>query len=79
MQRWGIFWWPLRLSMHHRGVAIRVACRLHNICTDGTAVTCGYSSDLKSGHHRDMWTDEIRQAGLTWPAYSKYSKATVRK
>jgi hypothetical protein len=32
VQRWGIFWRPLKLSMEHRGVAIRVACRLHNIC-----------------------------------------------
>ena len=34
VQRWGIFWHPLRLSMHNRGVAVRVACRLHNICID---------------------------------------------
>jgi len=34
VQRWGIFWRPLRLSMHNRGVAVRVACRLHNICID---------------------------------------------
>ena len=32
VQRWGIFWRPLKLSMHNRGVAIRVACRLHNVC-----------------------------------------------
>jgi hypothetical protein len=32
VQRWGIFWHPLRLSMHNRGVAIHVACRLHNVC-----------------------------------------------
>ena len=117
VQRWGIFWRPLRLSMHHRGVVIRVACRLHNICisdsvcrrvqpvsigivpgferetdyqagdtavgsywyTDGTPVMRGYRSDLELCHHRDMWTDTIRQAGLTRPTYSKYSKATVRK
>jgi hypothetical protein len=34
VQRWGIFWWPLRLSMHNRGVAVHVVCRLHNICID---------------------------------------------
>jgi hypothetical protein len=34
VQRWGMFWRPLRLSMLHRGVAVHVACRLHNICVD---------------------------------------------
>ena len=34
VQRWGIFWRPLRLSMINRGVAVRVACRLHNVCVD---------------------------------------------
>jgi hypothetical protein len=32
VQRWGIFWRPLRLSMHRHGVAICVACQLHNLC-----------------------------------------------
>jgi DDE superfamily endonuclease len=32
VQRWGIFWCPLKVSMHNRGVAVRVACRLHNVC-----------------------------------------------
>lgn len=32
VQRWGIFWRPLKVNMEHRGVAVRVACRLHNIC-----------------------------------------------
>ncbi len=32
VQRWGIFWRPLKVSMHNRGVAVRVACRLHNVC-----------------------------------------------
>ena len=32
VQRWGIFWRPLKFSMHNRGVAVRVACRLHNVC-----------------------------------------------
>jgi hypothetical protein len=31
VQRWGRFWRPLKLSMEHCGVAVRVACRLHNI------------------------------------------------
>jgi DDE superfamily endonuclease len=34
IQRWGIFWRPLRLSMHNRGVVIQVACKLHNICIE---------------------------------------------
>ncbi len=32
VQRWGIFWCPLKQSMHNRGVAVHVACQLHNIC-----------------------------------------------
>jgi DDE superfamily endonuclease len=39
VQRWGIFWRPLRLSMSHRGVVIRVACKLHNICIDDSGCT----------------------------------------
>jgi DDE superfamily endonuclease len=34
IQRWGIFWRPLKVSMEHRGIVIRVACKLHNICID---------------------------------------------
>jgi hypothetical protein len=32
VQRWGIFWRPLRVSMHNHGVVVRVACRVHNVC-----------------------------------------------
>jgi DDE superfamily endonuclease len=32
VQRWGIFWHPLRLSLNHSGTAIHVACKLHNVC-----------------------------------------------
>jgi hypothetical protein len=42
----GLFWHPLRLSMHNRGVAVRVACQLHNICID--AQNC---SKVKPVHH----------------------------
>jgi len=34
VQRWRIFWRQLRVSMDHRAVLIRVACKLHNICFD---------------------------------------------
>ena len=34
VQRWEIFWHPLRLSMHSQGVAVRIAWQLHNICID---------------------------------------------
>jgi DDE superfamily endonuclease len=34
VQRWGVFWRPLRVSMEHRGLLIRVACKLHNRCID---------------------------------------------
>jgi hypothetical protein len=103
--------------MLHHGVAVRVACRLHNICvddfglhrmrpvgsgcipgfehetdhqhgdslpgiiawTDGTAIRAGYRSDLEQCNHRDMWTNSIKQLGLTRPNYSKFSKKIVRK
>jgi len=32
VQRWGIFWHPVKLSMHNWGVAVHIACQLHNIC-----------------------------------------------
>jgi hypothetical protein len=38
IQRWGIFWWLLCLSMLNRGVAVCVTCRLHNICADDFGV-----------------------------------------
>jgi hypothetical protein len=34
IQRWGVFWRPLRVSMIHRDLVIRVACKLHNICVE---------------------------------------------
>jgi hypothetical protein len=34
VQRWGIFWHPLWVSMHNHGVVVWVACRLHNVCVD---------------------------------------------
>jgi len=34
VQRFGIFWRPLRVSMKHRDVVVRVACKLHNICVE---------------------------------------------
>jgi hypothetical protein len=117
VQRWGIFWRPLRVSMHNRGVVVRVACRLHNVCiddfgekrmqsisrgtvqgfefetdhqqndfrsgftifTDGVpSVGQGYRSDLECCSHREMWTNIIKEEGLTRPVFSKYNKVTVR-
>jgi hypothetical protein len=34
IQRWGVFWRPLRVSMQHRDLVVRVACKLHNICIE---------------------------------------------
>lgn len=34
IQRWGIFWRPLRVEMKFIPLLIRVACKLHNICID---------------------------------------------
>jgi len=42
IQRWGILWCPLRISMMNRGVLIRVCCKLHNICVDDF----GYTASL---------------------------------
>jgi hypothetical protein len=47
VQRWGIFWRPLRLSMHNQGVAIHVACQLHNVCMDD--VNCKKVRHVSSG------------------------------
>jgi hypothetical protein len=103
--------------VHNRGVVVRVACRLHNVCvaecgekltqsisrgavqgfeaetdhqqndsrsgfilyTDG--VPClgpGYRSDLECCSHREMWTNIIREEGMTRPVFSKYNKTVVR-
>jgi len=40
VQRWGIFWRPLRVGFISRGLVIRVACKLHNICIDQHSLTC---------------------------------------
>lgn len=34
VQRWGIFWRPLRVDMQRIPLIITVACKLHNICID---------------------------------------------
>jgi len=34
VQRWGILWRPLRMSMKHIATIVRVCCKLHNICID---------------------------------------------
>ena len=34
IQRWGIFWRPLRVEMEFIPLLIRVACKLHNVCID---------------------------------------------
>lgn len=34
VQRWGIFWRPLRVGMERRQCVVRVACKLHNVCID---------------------------------------------
>jgi hypothetical protein len=46
VQRWGIFGRRLRLSMHNQGIAVQVACQLHNICIDDQ--NC---SKVKPVHH----------------------------
>ena len=38
VQRFGIFWRPLRVKFKNRGLVIRVACKLHNICIDRNSV-----------------------------------------
>jgi len=32
VQRWGIFWRPLRISMDNHGVAVQAVCWLHSVC-----------------------------------------------
>ena len=34
VQRWGIFWRPIRVDMNKIPLIISVACKLHNICVD---------------------------------------------
>jgi hypothetical protein len=70
VQRWGMFWRPLRLSMLHRGVAVCVACRLHNICIDdfGTRrikpVGSGYIPGFE--HETDHQRGDNHPGTLAW-------------
>jgi hypothetical protein len=49
------------------------------IFTDGVpSVGRGYRSDLECCSHREMWTNIIKEDGLTRPVFSKYNKVTVR-
>jgi hypothetical protein len=34
VQRWGVFWRPLRVAFHRIPLVIRVACKLHNLCIE---------------------------------------------
>ena len=34
IQRWGVFWRPLRMKMKNIPLVIKVACKLHNLCVD---------------------------------------------
>ena len=67
VQRWGIFWRPLRLSMHNRGVAVRVACRLHNVCIGDLGVKVARSVSRGSVPGFEWETDNAatdERAGL---------------
>jgi hypothetical protein len=50
IQRWGVFWRPLRVSVARIPLLIRVACKLHNVCINsfGTASPVVASRDIRS-------------------------------
>jgi len=65
VNRWGIFWRPLLVSMEHIPLIVRVACKLHNICVDrfGTSKSTLYNrgpreTDVQAGDHAlPLFTD----------------------
>lgn len=46
VQRWGIFWRPLKVDVKRLPLLIRVACKLHNICVDRFGASTGVGVHL---------------------------------
>ena len=60
VQRWGIFWRPIRVRFDRRPLLIRVACKLHNLCIDmmGSSVPGVVRSDIRPGDSASiLWSD----------------------
>lgn len=52
VQRWGVFWRPLRVAFHRIPLLIRVACKLHNFCIDRNGLPTNIDvarGDVRSG------------------------------
>ena len=71
IQRWGLLWRPLRISYSHRGLAVRVACKLHNICIDqGTLISpeymcSGHGSQYGFAHEKDCGMNDHKRSRFT--------------
>jgi hypothetical protein len=71
IQRWGIFWRPLRLSFRHRGLVIRAACRLHNICITSNSfvspetMTKGIGASYGFNNETDYQPNDNKQLHFT--------------
>jgi hypothetical protein len=52
VQRWGVFWRPLRIAFHRIPLLIRVCCKLHNMCIEhfGAGLQVGVArGDIRVG------------------------------
>ncbi len=84
VQRWGIFWCPLQMSMDNRGVVVHVTFKLHNICIDNFGMRKpdtlhrGFVSDFsqESDYQVDDWLVPQYTDGLQ--LYHKVTGQTLR-
>ena len=54
VQRWGVFWRPLRVAYRRIPLLIRVACKLHNFCIDKMGMTTNIEVARGDVHMGDM-------------------------
>lgn len=67
--RWGVFWRPLKVSMHLVPLLVRVCCKLHNICVD--RFTARKSIEIyHNPHGRDT---DYRAGDITNPLWTPHT------
>jgi hypothetical protein len=85
VQRWGVFWRPLRCAFHRIPLLIRVCCKLHNLCIErfGAGLQIGIArGDVRVG---DMdvpgspASSGRRQLGALLRKQSLHSSASRRR
>jgi hypothetical protein len=61
VQRWGVFWRPLRVKFHRIPLLIKVCCKLHNLCIErfgsGDAIRIARGDMQPNDSCTVLWTD----------------------